>query len=56
MDGVQCAHGEEPIFGGVHLVARFEQHFSVELADVRLVLHHEDALRQARLALKRRSG
>src|ERR1035438_10029435 len=41
---LESVPGESAIFSGVHVVAGVKQHFGAESADVRLVIHHKNAL------------
>ena len=44
------------VFGGVNLIAGTLQHFSIETAEVRFILHHENAADRTRPALNSRTG
>ena len=54
--GIECLPGGGAIFGGVHRVAGVNQHFGAELAEIRLIIHHENVLGQIQFALKWRTG
>src|SRR5665213_1741419 len=55
-DGMAGWKALHAVFGGVHRIAGTLQHFNVETADVRFILHHENAAGRTCLALNRRAG